>query len=44
MPPEQRDATEKKIGEEVALRLKKLGIDGGGAGTRSVEAYIAAQG
>lgn len=44
MPPERRDAIEKKIGEEVALRLKKLGIDGGGAGTRSVEAYIAAQG
>lgn len=44
MPPEQRDATEKKIGEEVALRLKKLGIDGGGAGTRSVEEYVAAQG
>ncbi len=44
MPPEQRDATEKKIGEEVALRLKKLGIDGGGTGTRSVEEYVAAQG
>ncbi|WP_426260347.1 hypothetical protein [Sphingomonas sp. DC1100-1] len=44
MPPEQRDATEKKIGEEVALRLKKLGIDGGSAGMRSVEEYVAAQG
>ncbi|WP_295560790.1 hypothetical protein [uncultured Sphingomonas sp.] len=44
MPPDQRDAMEKTIGEEVALRLKKLGIDGGGAGTRSVEEYVAAQG
>ena len=44
MPPEQRDAPEKKIGEEVALRLKKLGIDGGSAGMRSVEEYVAAQG
>lgn len=44
MPPEQRDALEKTIGEEVAMRLKKLGIDGGGAGTRTVEEMIAAQG
>lgn len=44
MPAEQRDPLEKTIGEEVALRLKTLGIDLAGAGTRTVAETIAAQG